>query len=73
MWFSIVCIVIGVVIAAELIYCIATWNTVSDFTYFIRRPFGIEMSLFAGFITRVILIVLEGVAVFYGISYWFYS
>ena len=70
MWIPIACLIVGIVIAAELIYRIATWNVVSDFTYFICRPFGIEMSMFAGFITRVILIALGGAAVYYGVSYW---
>ena len=69
MWLAIACIIIGLIIAVELIYCIATWNAVSDFTYFICRPFGIEMSMFAGFITRVILIAIGGVAIYYGVSH----
>ena len=70
MWLPILSLIIGFVIAAELIYNIATWKTASDFTYFICRPFSIEMSMFAGFITRVILIAVGGAAIYYGISYW---
>ena len=71
MWVPILFLILGAVIAAELIYRIATWSNVSDFTYFICRPFGIEMSMFAGFITRTILTALGGAAVYYGVSYWF--
>ena len=68
MIWSIICLIFGAIVALEIIYQIATSASASDFTYFICRPFGIEMSMLAGFINRIILIALAGAAIYYGIS-----
>ena len=71
MWLAILSLCISAIIAIELIIHIVQWKTVGDFTYFICRPFCIEMSMFTGFIIRVLLVALCGAGLYYGISYWF--
>lgn len=67
---AILCLVFAGICILEILIRLFGASSASDFTYFICRPFGIPFSMFVGFLVRIILLVLAGVAAYHGILFF---